>query len=271
MRKLILVALCMVLPLLAKDTLVFGAITTQKVTKVKKKLTPFLKYLEQETGKKVVFKTGKTYGDTISKFNSGEFDFGYIGPSPYVIASKEAKNLNILAGLETKGKPYFYGVIVAAKNNANVNAVADLAGKDFGFGSKKSTLSFYMPAHMLMEAGVADKLSSHSFLGKHDKVALAVIKGKVAAGGIKEAVANKYANKLKVVAKSEPVYDFMIVAHKGMDSGLQDKIKAALLKLKDKKVLKSIKKGATGFIETSDSNYDSLKKVMSEVDTNFKK
>jgi phosphonate transport system substrate-binding protein len=271
MKKLILIALAMVLPLLAKDTLVFGAITTQKVTKVKKELTPFLKYIEESTGKKVIFKTGKTYGDTIEKFNSGEFDFGYIGPSPYVIAHQKANNLNILAGLETKGKPYFYGVIVAAKDNASVNTLADLKGKPFAFGSKKSTLSYYMPAHMLMEAGVADSVSEKAFLGKHDKVALAIIKGKYAAGGIKEAVANKYANKLKVVAKSEPVYDFMIVSHKSLDAKLQESIKSALLKLKDKAILGSIKKGATGFIDTKESNYDSLKKVMKEVDANFKK
>jgi phosphonate transport system substrate-binding protein len=270
MRKLILIALCMVVPLLAKDTLVFGAITTQKVTKVKKKLTPFLKYIEKQTGKKVVFKTGKNYGDTIAKFNSGEFDFGYIGPSPYVIATKQAQNLNILAGLETKGKPYFYGVIVAKKDNGAVNSVKDLSGKSFAFGSRKSTLSFYMPADMLMKEGVVDSLSKTDFLGKHDKVALAVIQGKFDAGGIKEAVANKYANKLKVVGKSEPVYDFMMVAHKSLDAKTQADIKAALLSLKDDKTLSSIKKGATGFIETSDSNYNHLKDVMNQVDAKFK-
>jgi phosphonate transport system substrate-binding protein len=270
MKKILLLTVLMAVSLFAKDTLVFGAITTQKVTKVKKQLDPFIQYLEKETGKKIVFKTGKDYADTIAKFNDGTFDFGYIGPSPYIIATKKEHNLNILAGIETNNKPYFYGVIIANKKDDSVNSVKDLSGKSFAFGSRKSTLSFYMPAHTLMNEGVVDKLSKTDFLGKHDKVALAIIQGKFAAGGVKEAVANKYLSKLKIISKSEPVYDFMMVSHKTMDKALQKKIKSALLKLKDKNILGSIKKGTTGFIETSDDNYKSLKKTMHEVDSKFK-
>lgn len=270
MKKLLMFALIMLIPIFAKDTLVFGAITTQKVTKVKAELDPFIQYLEKELNKKIVFKTGKDYEDTISKFNNGEFDFGYIGPSPYVIATKKENNLNIIAGIETHNKPYFYGVIVTSKDNKDINSVKDLKNKSFAFGSHESTLSYYMPAYTLMENGVLDTLTKKDFLGKHDKVALAVIQGKYDAGGIKESVANKYLSKLKIISTSEPVYDFMIVANKKLDKDIQESIKKALLKLKNKEILNSIKEGTTGFFDTKEANYNSLKHIMEKVDTHFK-
>lgn len=268
MNKVLLVLLVFIVQLFAKDTLIFGAISTEKVTKTKSQLDPFIKYLEQETGKTIVFKTGKDYNETIEQFSNGDYDFGYIGPSPYITANKN-NSLNILAGLETNSNPYFYGVIVARAEDSSINSIKDLKGKNFAFGSRESTLSFYMPVYALMQDGVVDTLGSYEYLGKHDKVALSIIQGHHDAGAMQETVANKYP-KLKVIYKTEPVYDFMIVANKNLDKKLQDAIKKALLKLKDKEILENIKEGATGFIETNEDNYKSLKNVMEKVDSKYK-
>jgi phosphonate transport system substrate-binding protein len=256
--------------LIAQDKLIFGAISTVKASKTAKKMKPLLNYLSQKTGKKIIFKTGKNYTETIKKFNNGSFDFGYIGPSPYVIATQKAKNLKILAGLETNHKPYFHGVIIAKKDNNKINKISDIKGKKFAFGSKKSTLSFFVPAKILIDKKVLPTLSKTSFLGKHDNVVKNVITGKYDAGGVKEAVANKNLDKIKIIKKSEPIYDFLMVANKNMDTDTFNKIQNALLELKDKSILKSLKGKATGFIKTKDSNYNGLRKIMSDVKANFK-
>jgi phosphonate transport system substrate-binding protein len=252
-----------------KDHLVFGAIAVGKVSKVRESLTPFMQYLEKEIGAKIAFETGKDYPDTIAKFQSGHFDFGYIGPSPYVIASSGklgADNFRIIAGLETNKLPYYHAVIIAAKENAEINVISDLRAKRFAFGSRQSTLSCYLPCKVLMDSGVFGTLTEYKFLGKHDKVARDVSMGRYDGGGIKEAVANKNLDRIKIIAKSEPVYDFLMVAHKNMDTSQYEKIKTAVFKLKDPAILNSIKKGVTGFIETKDSNYDNLREIMEEVD-----
>jgi len=252
-----------------KKDLVFGAISLGKTSEVKDSLTPLIQYLEKETGAAIKFETGKDYPDTISKFQSGYFDFGYIGPSPYVIATSGETGpgvFQIIAGLETNGKPYYHAVIIAAKDNAAINTLADLKGKRFAFGSRQSTLSCYMPAKMLMDAGVFDTLTEYKFLGKHDKVARDVSMGAFEAGGIIESVANANLERIKIIAKSEPVYDFLLVAHHTMDPAQFQKIKDACLKMKDPAVLNAITKGVTGLIETQDSNYDSLRQVMKQVD-----
>jgi len=92
-----------------KDKLVFGAIAVGKVSQVRQSLDPLLRHLEEATGADIEFQTGKDYMDTIEKFRSGYFDFGYIGPSPYVIATSGEEGteaFKLVAGLETKGKPY---------------------------------------------------------------------------------------------------------------------------------------------------------------------
>lgn len=257
-----------------KKELVFGAIAVGKVSKARTSLSPFLRYLEQETGTVVKFETGRDYPDTIAKFQSGYFDFGYIGPSPYVIATEGAQGTGVfklIAGLETNHKPFFYAVIIAARENDAINSIADLKGKRFGFGSRQSTLSCYLPAKMLLDDGVFGTLAEYQFLGKHDKVAKYVAMGRYDAGGIKIAVANKHLDRIKIIAKSEPVYDFLLVAHHTMDSGQFAKIKQAVFRLKDPAILGSIKKGTTGFIEGQDSNYDSLRRIMALVDRKIPK
>lgn len=256
-----------------KENLVFGAIAVGKVSKVKKSLQPLLTYLEQKTGTTITFETGKDYADTIEKFQNGYFDFGFIGPSPYVLATSGAEGagvFNILGGIETKGKPFFHAAIIAAKDNTAINSLEDLKGKKFAFGSRQSTLSFYVPCKMLMDSGVFGTLEKYDFLGKHDKVAKYVAMGGYDAGGIKEAVANKNLDSIKIIAKSLPIYDFLFVAHKGMDAAQTKQLRTALLELKDRAILGSIKKGVTAITPTKDSNYDSLRTVMKKVEADFK-
>ncbi len=257
-----------------KKELIFGAIAVGKISKVKKSLNPFLNYLSEKSGCTIRFETGKDYPDTIQKFQSGYFDFGYIGPSPYVIATSGPEGAGVfklMAGIETNHKPYFYAVVIAGKNDASINTLADLKGKTFAFGARQSTLSCYMPAKMLMDAGVFDSLSSYEFLGKHDKVANYIAMGEYPAGGIKIAVAEKKLNKIKIIAKSEPVYDFLIVAHHTMDDSQYNLLKKEILELKDPAIFGSIKKGLTGFVAAEDKNYDSLRKVMDMVDKKIPK
>ncbi len=252
-----------------KKELVFGAIAVGKVSEIKDSLQPLLTHLESQTGTTIRFETGSDYADTIEKFKSGYFDFGFIGPSPYVIATSGAYRaglFHILGGLETNGKPFFKAAIIAAKDNQAINTVEDIKGKKFAFGSRESTLSFYMPCQMLLDSGVFQTLEKYDFLGKHDKVAKYVAMGGYDAGGIMEGVAKKNLDTIKIIATSEPVYDFLFVAHKNLDKGQADALAAALQGVKAPEILNAIKPGATGIIATQDSNYDGLRNVMEKVD-----
>lgn len=253
-----------------QDALVFGTLPLTKPTKLLEQYKGLIDYYEKTLGQPVKFEIGKDYADAIAKFQSGHYDFGLLGPSPYVVATQTSPsgkdNFKLIGTLETDGKPYYSAVIVAAVGNDGIQSLANLKGKRFAFGSRLSTLACYLPADMLIQAGVMDELAGFEFIDKHDAVANAVSLGHFDAGGMQESLYNKVADKVKLVQQSEPVWDFMILAHKDMDPSLFERIKAATLELKDPAVLEKIKPKVTGFVATDDSNYDNLREIMKRVD-----
>ncbi|MDX2503784.1 MAG: PhnD/SsuA/transferrin family substrate-binding protein [Gammaproteobacteria bacterium] len=110
------------------------------------------------------------------------------------------------------------------------------------------------------------QLSRFDFLGKHDKVAQYVIMGKYDAGALKESVARKYAQYLKIIAENVDIYDFSIVASHTMDQELFQTLQTALYALKNTEILHSIKSSATGFMPRKASDYHNISHIMEQVD-----
>ena len=254
----------------AKDY-VFGVHPFKKPTVLKTMFTPLVNYLGQELGGQVTFRSFKDYDSAMQAFVDGKVDFSYFGPAVYAILDeKYPGKIRVAAATENKGKPIFKGVIVA-REDSPINSLADLKGKKFAFGDRESTLSCYMPAYMLMEAGVFDSMK-YNFVGSHGNVAKGVLNGTFNAGGLKPGVAKEYIGKgLKVIATSEPVYEHVVVIGASVGQAVADKVQHALLNVKDPKVYKSIKGSLTGFVSVQPSDYDNLKAVIKTVDAKIPK
>jgi phosphonate transport system substrate-binding protein len=267
MKALISILLLTTLNLMSSDKLVFGAISTVEPELMKKHLTPFMDYIQKTTGKKVVFKTGYNYQDTIEKLAKQEFDFGYIGPAPYIKAKDiNPDSINILAKLKNSPDSPFNSVIIS-KKGSNIKTLENLNGKNFAFGSPRSTLSYYVPMDILIKSNIVNNLKQYNFLGRHDKVAQYVIMGRYSAGAVKNSIAKMYSKYIQVVKTSKPLSDFVIVSSSSLDKKVSKKIKDALLKLKDKKILSSLKGSAIGFEEARDSDYDDLREIINRVES----
>lgn len=266
MKSILLILTFFVLEIYASQRVVFGAISPVEKHIMQKQLAPLISYLEQSCGVEIEFRISYSYEDTIEKFISGDFDIGFIGPSPYLIAQERAADsLFLLAELQNRDEDSFKSIIVA-KAGSSIHSLEALSNKSFAFGSPDSTLSYYVPMNMLIESDIAKKLKRYLFLGQHDRVAQYVIMGKYDAGAIKKSVADKYSRYLQKVASSKSYPDFLIVAHKSMSPVLREKFKRAFLELKDRDTLLSIKESAVGFKETNRSNYSELKAIMKRVD-----
>ena len=262
--KIIILSLFIAISLSA-EVLSFGAISTVNNNIMKKKLKPLMKYISKTISKDLKFKTGFDYTDTINKFKNGEYDLGFIGPSPYVIATDtDVSSLKIIVGLNNKCNGNFHSSIIV-KKDSDIETLQDLKGKTFAFGSPQSTLSYFMPMNLLKNQGIDKELSEYVFLGKHDKVAKNVIIGKYDAGGIKGSVAKKYSKYLKIIANTRHVPDFLIVANKNMPDAMVAKIREALLKPEAQKLAKFVKSSATGFRKRTHQDYMELKNIMLRV------
>jgi len=266
-----LIIACFAAPLFAAETYVFGVHPYKNPAELATIFKPLISLLEAETGAKVSFRSAKDYEAFNQAVLKGEIDIFFMGPSIYAeLSSLHPDKVRLVATALSKGKPTFKGVIVAKKDGP-INSLADLKGKKIAFGDRDSTLSCYIPAAMLMDAGVFDSVK-YDFTGKHENVANSVLQGGHDAGGLKPDVAEKFMGQgLKVIAESAPVYEHVIGVGPKVDDATMKKIQAALINGKDPKVYTSIQKDYTGFAVTKPSDYASLFSIIKKVDAKMAK
>ncbi len=267
----VLLVACLAAPLFAAETYVFGVHPYKNPAELAIIFKPMISLLEAETGAKISFRSAKDYESFNQAILKGEIDIFFMGPSPYAeLSGLHPGKVRLVATALNKGKPTFKGVIVAKKDGP-INSLADLKGKKFAFGDRDSALSCYIPAAMLMDAGVFDSIR-YDFTGKHENVAYSVLQGRHDAGGLKPDVAEKFMGQgLKVIAESAPVYEHVIGVGPKVDAVTMKKIQAALVNVKDPTVYTSIQKDYTGFAITKPSDYVSLFGIIKKVDVKISK
>src|SRR5581483_10470963 len=117
-----------------------------------------------------------------------------------------------------------------------------LKGKKFAFVDPVSTSGYIYPAALLLKNGIDPKKDLNAtFAGGHDAAALAVYQGSAdAAATFEDAPAQLLASKfpdidqkLKVIAKTDPIPNDTIAFRKDLDPGVAAKLKAALKQMAD--------------------------------------
>lgn len=253
-------------PVNADVSLIFGLYTSDKPTVIIKKFRPIATYLESALHKKlnepvrIKIQVASNYEKGIRSLEKGEVGFARFGPASYVEVKDRDPGVRIIAIESKKGSKRFKGIICVHKDSP-INFIQDLKGKRFAFGNPLSTIGRYLSQQYLLENGIrAADLSSYDYLGRHDKVGHAVGIGQYDAGALKENTFKKLVKKgvpLRTLAEFQNVTKPWIAR-----SGLNDKtffaLQESLLELKDKTVLKALKKD--GFVTGSDEDYSMIRK-----------
>lgn len=257
-------------PASAEVTLKFGVYTTDSRSEVESKLRPVLGALEigmsQNMGEpvKIEIVVAGTYERGLEDLVKGRVDFSRLGPASYIIGKDANPGLAILAVESKKGAKVFNGIICVAKDSP-IKDVAELSGKSFAFGNEQSTIGRYLSQLHLVENGIrAADLAKYEYLGKHDKVGIAVGRGQFAAGALKEGTFKKLVKKgvpIRALA-SFPNVTKPWVARSGLADSLESSLRRALLEMKDPTALKALKKD--GFLEGGDEDYAVIRQAMKE-------
>jgi phosphonate transport system substrate-binding protein len=128
-----------------------------------------------------------------------------------------------------------------------------------------------MAREMLREGGVGlEDLYFYDFLGHHDSVVKAVLKGEFDAGCVIEATAEKYMEQgLKVIKTSQEIPSSNICVG-FMEEAQKVEIKSALLELKEDNpdtfsALAPIDKECSGLVEAKDADYNVIRTLMSKL------
>ena len=195
--------------------------------------TPFLEYLEKETGNHFSIKFTEKYEDTIENLVKGATHFAAIGSLSYVVGrEKYGNNIKYLAsGVNKEGEPRYYAVIFTSPEST-IRALRDLKGKSFAFGSKMSTQGHLIPRKMLEDEGITlNDLIRYAHTNSDIDTVRAVLNKEFDAGGIQENLAERLATegKIKILKMSEPYPSSLIAVGSAADSRTVEAVMSALL------------------------------------------
>jgi phosphonate transport system substrate-binding protein len=253
------------LPLHA-ETITFGVYTSDKPTTMYRKFKPILAYLKDRLGLSgisdgIEIKIYPSYSGALDAIVNGEVDFARFGPASYVLAKERNEGVRLLAMEHKKNQKRFYGIFIVPQSSL-ITSLEQIRGKSFAFGDKNSTIGRYLSQAELVNVGIhAADLGGYAYLGRHDKVALAVAAGNYDAGVVKENTYKKYAASrgLKQIGRFPNVTKPWVV-RAGIDDNLFGALQQALLDLKDKKILKNLKQD--GFLVAEDEDYEFVRNAM---------
>lgn len=248
--------------------LTFGVYTSDSATEMVMKFAPVLQVLDAMLSERLnepvstTLRVASTYEGGVDDLVEGRVDFARMGPASYVMAKELNPGIRILAIESKKGSKIFQGVI-CVHADGDINEIADLKGERFAFGDSRSTIGRFLAQELLVENGIrAADLAGFDYLGRHDKVGMAVGRKKYAAGALKEGTFKK------LVAAGEPIRSIASfpnvtkpwIARAGMEPRLFEAIHQTLLALEDDGALKALKKD--GFLSGDDSDYDSIREAI---------
>ncbi|WP_185640553.1 MULTISPECIES: phosphate/phosphite/phosphonate ABC transporter substrate-binding protein [unclassified Burkholderia] len=259
------------------DTLKVALIPEENPSTIIQSNQAFKEYLERATGKKIELVVTLDYSAMFEAARFKRIDLGYYGPMPYVMAKSKA-DIEPLAALVTHGTPSYQGCIIASKAGG-VRTLGDVRGKTFGFTDPASTAGHLLSRLMLLKLGmVAGKDYQYQFLNGHDALVLAVQNNRVQAGAttcplLESFIQRKIVDpaRLEVIARTSPIPNYPWAVRADLSPPLKEKLRTALLTLKDPRILTVFH--GEGFAPISDKDFDGLREAAEklDIDTSGKK
>ena len=235
-----------------------------------KRYTPLAEYLGRQLGRPVMLEIGSSYDAHIHRIANGIVDIAFMGPASYVKLTSQYGKRPLLAAFKTKEGKFFYGHIMVRKDSP-VTSLAQLKGKRFVFGDRESTMSHFVPRHMLLKAGVDVKLFSQtSYVANHDNIALGILAGTFDAGAVKEEVFLHYKPQgLRSLARSGPITDHVFIARAGLPQGTVQALRKAILQLSDsdegRRIISGMRSDVIALVPADDHDFDALRAIMDEL------
>lgn len=267
-----LIWLC-ALPVIARD-ISFSPLPMEQKEKVLRQIAPMLHFLEKPVGQHFSIKYFSNYQEILDNFEAQQIDLAFLGPLPYVqLRAKYPDVEPVVRFLNKQGKSTYTCSLVTGIES-EIKTVDALKSQRLALTQPHSTCGYLSTATLLQQAGVSINNTKFRYLGSHQEVALAVVRGEFQAGGLKTSIGEKYAHLgLRFLSETDPLPGFMLVANKATLTAEQiETIRNALLQLRhlDNPARgkltagwgKNVRYGAT---TVQDSDYDVIRNILQEI------
>jgi len=164
------------------------------------------------------------------------------------------------------------------RKDSGIRAAADMKGKTFAFVDRATTAGYLLPLAFFKDNGIEDYrtfLKESYFTGTHQDAVYDVLSKKADIGAAKNTVYYEMAKtngrieeELMVLTRSPDVPQNSLAVRSDLERSVKKMLKETLLNMHDdeagRNVLKKI--GAKRFIETKDSDYQSIYDYMKKTD-----
>lgn len=260
-------ALCLSAGLsLASETLRVSAVPDEAPSESLRTFKSLGAYLEDELGMPVEFTPLADYPAVVEALANDRIDLAWLGGFTFV--QTRLKTGNALPLVQREQDAEFTSVFITA--DPAIQALSDLQGKTFAFGSVSSTSGSLMPRYFLQQDGITPEhyFSRIGYAGTHDATVAWVQAGKVDGGVLSASAWDKLVatgkvdpHKVRVFASTPAYFDYNWTVRGSLDPALAEKIKSAFLALDPANPAhKSILdlQSASRFIETSAENYSGI-------------
>jgi phosphonate transport system substrate-binding protein len=227
-------------------------------------------YIGEQIGRPVQMVQRRTYDEMDKLLERGEVQVAFICSAPYV-ENRERFGVELLVAPSVNGKAIYQSYIIVHKDSP-FNTFADLKGKVFAFTDPKSNSGRLYPAYLLKTLHSTPEryfnrvLYSYSHNKSIELVAKKVVDGASVESLVYDYMVKKgspYVKQTKIIKRSPPYGTPPVVVTKGIDAGLREEIRAALLNMhknaKGRAILDAMK--IDGFISPSDKAYDSVREM----------
>ena len=159
------------------STLVFTYTPVEDPAVYKDAFADFQKYLEEATGKKVIYYTVQSNAAEVEAMRSGRLHIAGFSTGPTGFAVNLAGYVPIaVKGYEDSFQGY--NLIVVTKKDSDINALEDIKGKRIAHTSASSNSGNLAPRAIFPQHGITpDKDYTVVYSGKHDQSILGVAHG----------------------------------------------------------------------------------------------
>lgn len=124
------------------------------------------------------------YTTLVESMRSGHVHFGWLTPSPLVLAER-LFGVRVLLTQVRRGKPTYYSALVV-RDDSRFRALEDLRGASIAWIDPTSTSGFVIPRYLLIQRGFDPStfFARQVFAGQHDAAVIAVQRGQVDAAAV---------------------------------------------------------------------------------------
>lgn len=179
--------------LLATQPIRFAPLPMESREVIVRAFNPLVTYLERELGQPVEMVYFDAHHEILAAFEQDELDLIFLGPLPYVTLRQRMPEVEPLVFFREPDGSARYRCAVITLVDDNIPQ-AELPGLPFGLTQRLSTCG-YLGADAILRtlAGISVKETAFRYLGTHEAVVFAVVRGDVRAGSVKDEFAHKYA------------------------------------------------------------------------------